>query len=113
MPVSQLRLTLLIIVLGAVTACSEAPPATDGSKQTTGTTDLPVENKFAVAAKAKIMAANPGLNKQQADCVVKNMTEGGKIGLGEINQMKLNQATMTDNRDSLNQAYTKALSACQ
>ncbi len=103
----------IFITTGLLAACSETPSPSDNDNQTAGTPDTPAQNKFEIAATMKIMAANPGLAKEKASCVVKSIIADGKIGLGEINQMRLTKGAMDNNRDDLNQAYLSALKKCQ
>ncbi len=110
---SPLKPTVLLICLGLLTACSDSPSSTGDAKPTAGTADNPAENKFAIAATVKIMAANPGLSEAKSRCVVQAITQNGQFGLGEINQMKLDKAGMASNRSDLNQAYQDALASCQ
>ncbi len=70
-------------------------------------------NKYKDAAITKIMQANPGLPDYKAQCMVEEITKDGVYGLGEINQMKLSGYEMSENKESLNEAYYAAMRLCQ
>lgn len=100
MALRTVALASLILV-----ACSGEQPATAADDGMTG-------NRFFDAAATKMMAFNPGMSRPTANCAVEQMTADGSIGVGEINQMKLDAAGMAENAGRLNEAYQAALKAC-
>ena len=105
-----MKIILFCCVLTMLSACSGG---NDAANQTSTNPNKGSSNQFKVAAITKIRAANPTLSSQQATCVVDQMTAGGQIGLGEINQMKLTAGQLDKNRNSLTQAYQSAIKQCQ
>ncbi|GJM08185.1 MAG: hypothetical protein DHS20C11_04610 [Lysobacteraceae bacterium] len=100
-----MALRSIVLASVIVVACSGEQPASAADAEMTG-------NRFFDAAATKIMAFNQGMSRTAANCAVEQMTADGSIGLGEINQMKLEAAGMADNAGRLNEAYEAALKAC-
>ena len=103
---TSLAITLTIFLALTSTACSEqsSSQANQSDPDLTG-------KRFFDAAASKFMAANPNIARKQANCMVTEMTADGKIGLGEINQMKLDE-TGLHGASRLESAHSMAMKKC-
>lgn len=96
----------LIILSACGSEQAAVTEAQEVAEQTTG-------NKFKDAAIKKVMVYNAGMNRNQAMCVVDELTADGVYGLGEINQLKLEPGQEQENSQKLYQAYNDAVVSCQ
>ncbi|MCX7552284.1 hypothetical protein OS175_00210 [Marinicella sp. S1101] len=103
---------IIFICMGLIllTACGSEQAAVTEAQEVT---ELTTGNKFKDAAIKKVMVYNAGMNRDQAMCVVDELTADGVYGLGEINQLKLEPGQAQENSQKLYQAYTDAVASCQ
>lgn len=95
---------LLFAALFSVAACADDTPSGNGDNELTG-------KRFFDSAATKFMMATPGMERKKANCIVSGMTADGTIGLGEINNAKLDDSGVPT-RGSLKQAYQNSIAAC-
>jgi len=102
-------LTFVCFFIFNLTACTDENSSVSGANRESHLTG---ENNFDAAA-TKIMLHNEGMNRKNANCMVKYMTADGQNGVDEIKQMHLTSKTMPQNKETLNKAYSAAIQACQ
>ncbi len=107
-----MKTTVILCLCLSLMACADNASTDNNQPATPTSTSTEKPNKFKVAASNKIKLANPGMTDEKANCVVEQMTADGKIGLGEINQMQLDAASLSNNASNLVTAYQNALSNC-
>ncbi len=108
-----MKTTVIFCLFLSLVACSESNTTETNPSVESPNGSVEKPNKFKVAAIKKVKLANAGFDDTQATCVVEQMTAGGKIGLGEINQMRLDEANMSDNASNLIEAYQTAINHCE
>ena len=105
-------LIFVIFISIGFSACSSDESNTSKQSSTSTDKDLTGE-RFFDSASSKVMANNPGFSQKLGNCVVKAMTADGQYGLGEINQMKLDNEHFSENASGINKAYLAALKSCK
>ena len=85
--------------------CSEQSAAPEPDTGLTG-------ERFFDAVATKLMSATPSMTRDVANCMVSAMTADGKIGVGEINQAKLDSDGVPS-RQTLRTAFLAAAAKCK
>lgn len=104
---------MLLVFVFVTASCSEDESPNNLQNTSKTSNNELTGNKFFDAAATKIMKHNSQMNRTQANCVVKNMTDSGEIGVGEINQMRLASDEISKNSSRLNESYNQAMESCK